>query len=155
MRTTFTGLCVLAAGSILVQPSLGQAPEVWKFDRLDKIHGLPLTVVGHPKVIRTPLGKAIQFNGTDDESLWRARASEASGVCQLGWGSPDAAWTSVSGGWVHGNQNEISLLMAFIAYEQGKKDDAYALLLTAERKQDAKVQASLKAWLDGLGLGLR
>jgi len=68
MRTMFAGLCVLAAGSIAVQPSLGQtpAPEVWKFERLDKIHGMPITVVGHPKVIKTPLGKAIQFNGTDD-----------------------------------------------------------------------------------------
>ena len=66
MRTMFAGLCVIAAGTILVQPSFGQAPEVWKFDRLDKIHGLPVTVVGHPHVIKTPLGKAIQFNGTDD-----------------------------------------------------------------------------------------
>ena len=68
MRTMFVGLGVLAAGSILVQPSWGQtpAPEVWKFERLDKIHGMPITVVGHPHVIKTPLGKAIQFNGTDD-----------------------------------------------------------------------------------------
>jgi hypothetical protein len=66
MRTMFAGLCVLAAG--VVQPSFGQtpAPEVWKFERLDKIHGMPITVVGHPHVIKTPLGKAIQFNGTDD-----------------------------------------------------------------------------------------
>ena len=27
---------------------------------------MPITVVGHPKVIKTPLGKAIQFNGIDD-----------------------------------------------------------------------------------------
>ena len=67
MRTIFPGLCILAAGSILIQPSFGQpAPEVWKFERLDKIHGMPITVVGHPHVIKTPLGKAIQFNGTDD-----------------------------------------------------------------------------------------
>ena len=66
MRTMFAGLCVL--GSILVQPCLGQtpSPKVWKFDRLDKIGGLPVTVAGHPNVIKTPLGKAIQFNGVDD-----------------------------------------------------------------------------------------
>jgi len=53
----FAGLWVLAAGSILVPPSFGQtpAPEVWKFDRLDKIHGMPITVVGLPHVIKTPL----------------------------------------------------------------------------------------------------
>jgi hypothetical protein len=68
MRKKFAGICVLAAGSILVQSSFGQtpAPEIWKFDRLDKIHGMPITVVGHPHVIKTPLGKAIQFNGVDD-----------------------------------------------------------------------------------------
>jgi serine/threonine-protein kinase len=98
--------------------------------------------------------KTLKFDEPAD-ATWRARAAEATGLCQLGWGNPDAASTSVSGGWVHGNHDEISLLMGFIAYEQGKKDEAYALLLTAERKPDAKVQASLKAWLDGLGLGLR
>lgn len=64
MRKVFIGVCVLAVTSI----SLGQTPraKVWKFERLDKIGGLPVTVVGHPKVIKTPLGKAIQFNGVDD-----------------------------------------------------------------------------------------
>jgi hypothetical protein len=40
--------------------------EVWTFDRLDKIGGLSVTVLGHPQVVKTPLGKAIQFNGMDD-----------------------------------------------------------------------------------------
>jgi hypothetical protein len=40
--------------------------EVWTFDRLDKIGGAAVTVVGHPHVIQTSLGKAVQFNGTDD-----------------------------------------------------------------------------------------
>lgn len=44
----------------------GNAPEVWIFDRIDKIGGMPTTVVGHPKVIRTPLGNAVQFNGLGD-----------------------------------------------------------------------------------------
>ena len=49
-------------------PVAGQTAraEVWTFDRLDKIGGAPVTVLGHPQVIRTPLGKAIQFNGVDD-----------------------------------------------------------------------------------------
>src|SRR5260221_14782560 len=42
------------------------ADEAWKFDRLDQIGGHKTTVFGHPKVIETPLGKAIQFNGVDD-----------------------------------------------------------------------------------------
>jgi Concanavalin A-like lectin/glucanases superfamily len=36
------------------------------FDRLDKIGGHPATALGHPRVIGTPLGKAVQFNGVDD-----------------------------------------------------------------------------------------
>ena len=40
------------------------APDVYRAD--EQIDGLPITVVGHPKVIKSPLGKAIQFNGVDD-----------------------------------------------------------------------------------------
>ncbi len=38
----------------------------WTFDRLDTIGGLPVKVDGHPKVIETPLGKAVAFDGVDD-----------------------------------------------------------------------------------------
>ncbi len=56
--------------SILFLPLLFAAdpptPEIWNFDRLDKIGGHTTTVLGHPKVILTPKGKAIEFNGVDD-----------------------------------------------------------------------------------------
>ena len=39
---------------------------VWTFDRLDRIGGFPTTVLGHPRVINTPVGKAVEFNGIDD-----------------------------------------------------------------------------------------
>lgn len=39
---------------------------VWRFDRLDKIGGLSPEVLGHPRVIETPYGKATEFNGVDD-----------------------------------------------------------------------------------------
>jgi len=45
-------------------PAVGQ--EVWIFDRLDKIGGHRATVIGHPRVIDAPGGKAIEFNGVDD-----------------------------------------------------------------------------------------
>ena len=53
---------------LLAGPIVWGAPrtEVWTFDRLDKIGGLRTTVVGHPHVIKTPLGKAVQFNGVND-----------------------------------------------------------------------------------------
>src|SRR5258708_19747664 len=47
------------------------APEpadtvVWKFDRLDNIGGYKTTVLGKPKVIDSPLGKAVEFDGVGD-----------------------------------------------------------------------------------------
>jgi hypothetical protein len=40
--------------------------ELWKFDSLASIGGHPVTVEGHPQVITTPAGKAIQFGGIAD-----------------------------------------------------------------------------------------
>jgi Concanavalin A-like lectin/glucanases superfamily len=51
-----------AAGTTLKQIT-------WNFDRLDKIGGLPVKVEGNPKVIDTPVGKAIEFDGVDD-AIW-------------------------------------------------------------------------------------
>jgi Concanavalin A-like lectin/glucanases superfamily len=50
---------------------VGQAPaepasEVWTFDRLDRIGGHPTTILGHPRVVESPLGKAVEFDGIDD-----------------------------------------------------------------------------------------
>jgi len=40
--------------------------EVWTFDRIDRIGGRPTTVLGNPRVVDTPIGKAIEFDGVDD-----------------------------------------------------------------------------------------
>ena len=40
--------------------------EVWIFDRTDKLGGHATTVLGHPKVIKTPVGKAVEFDGKQD-----------------------------------------------------------------------------------------
>lgn len=40
--------------------------ELWTFDRLDRVGGHATTVLGDPKVIDTPVGKAIEFDGVDD-----------------------------------------------------------------------------------------
>lgn len=63
---------IIAMGSIAfaaqtLPPASPQDESVdWRFDRLDRIGGHRTTVLGHPKVIETPAGKAIQFNGVDD-----------------------------------------------------------------------------------------
>jgi hypothetical protein len=38
----------------------------WKFDNLREIGGHAVSVLGEPKVIDTPAGKAIEFDGVDD-----------------------------------------------------------------------------------------
>ena len=59
---------LVGCATLLTIPVLFGAPrpEIWTFDRLDRIGGLRTTIVGHPRVIKTPLGKAVQFNGVDD-----------------------------------------------------------------------------------------
>jgi hypothetical protein len=42
------------------------AGELWRFDRLDRIGSHPAKLLGHPRLIETPRGKAIEFNGVDD-----------------------------------------------------------------------------------------
>lgn len=39
---------------------------MWHFDNLFQIGGHKVTATGHPKLIDTPYGKAIEFNGEDD-----------------------------------------------------------------------------------------
>ena len=61
----------LSAGVALVCLGLMHSAEppgtkVWIFDRLDKIGGVSTMVLGHPKVIKTPIGKAVELNGVDD-----------------------------------------------------------------------------------------
>jgi hypothetical protein len=41
-------------------------PVTWQFDNLQSIGGYALTVEGDPRVIETPNGKAIEFDGVDD-----------------------------------------------------------------------------------------
>ena len=42
---------------------------VWTFDRLDRIGGHPTTILGSPRVVVTPIGKAVEFDGVDDALL--------------------------------------------------------------------------------------
>jgi Concanavalin A-like lectin/glucanases superfamily len=57
--------CMAAAGA-------GRAAQntprqtTWTFDSLEKIGGLSVKAEGGPKVIDTPIGKAVQFDGVDD-----------------------------------------------------------------------------------------
>jgi Concanavalin A-like lectin/glucanases superfamily len=59
-------LWVLAAPGGAARGASGSKAEVWRFDRLERIGGHPTKVLGHPDVIPTPYGKAVEFHGVDD-----------------------------------------------------------------------------------------
>ena len=52
--------------SCMAIAGLAADEEVWTFDRVDRIGGHPTTVLGNPRVVETPLGKAVEFDGVDD-----------------------------------------------------------------------------------------
>jgi len=39
---------------------------IWRFDQIGEIGGHPTEILGHPRVIESPYGKAVEFNGVDD-----------------------------------------------------------------------------------------
>jgi Concanavalin A-like lectin/glucanases superfamily len=67
-RAPRNGALTAAVLAIFCTVAGGQPPpsEVWTFDRIDRIGGHPTTVLGNPRVIDTPIGKAIEFDGADD-----------------------------------------------------------------------------------------
>jgi hypothetical protein len=56
--------CLLASLSLI--PVYAQMQQTWTFDRLDSLGGHPTKILGDPRVIETPKGKAVQFDGVDD-----------------------------------------------------------------------------------------
>src|SRR5262245_15186875 len=56
-----TGAILIRSGLAATAPS-----ESWTFDRLDRLGDHATTIVGNPRVVDTPIGKAIEFDGVDD-----------------------------------------------------------------------------------------
>ncbi len=59
-------LFVSAALAVLTLYAAAPPRQTWHFDSIVKIGGHATTVLGHPHVIDTPKGKAVEFNGVDD-----------------------------------------------------------------------------------------
>ena len=57
-------LAAMAAAALLW--CADRRSEVWQFDSIAKIGGHAATAEGHPRVIVTPAGKAVEFGGVDD-----------------------------------------------------------------------------------------
>lgn len=56
----------VAAAQVNSTASNTPQSEIWNFDQIDNLGGHPTTVLGHPHVIGSPYGKALEFNGVDD-----------------------------------------------------------------------------------------
>jgi hypothetical protein len=62
-----TALGSVLAGCVLAVAAKAQdGSETWRFDRLEKIGGHETKVEGQPRLIDTPFGKAVEFDGVDD-----------------------------------------------------------------------------------------
>lgn len=60
-------LIILFAMTSMVTPAYTENGQViWQLDNLESIDGHQVTVEGTPMVIKTPEGKAIEFDGVDD-----------------------------------------------------------------------------------------
>jgi hypothetical protein len=71
VNSCVTGLTILAA--VQLASTIGGAVTnqisdsvTWTFDRLEKIGGHKTTVIGQPKLIDSPIGKAVEFDGVND-----------------------------------------------------------------------------------------
>jgi hypothetical protein len=57
---------MLAASFGLAQTAAAPKEQIWRFDNIGNIGGHPTHVLGHPQIIESEYGKAVQFNGVDD-----------------------------------------------------------------------------------------
>jgi hypothetical protein len=69
LRTAVGALALLVVYGAVEIVAQRAAETIWTFDRLENIGGHKTTVEGSPKVVDTPLGKAIEFDGVDD-AVW-------------------------------------------------------------------------------------
>ena len=89
-----------------------------------------------------------------EAAKWRARASIAQGLCALAAGHAEEGNQLAMSGWVHGNQDEVSFVMALAAYEKGEMQVAQGLFFSASLRPSPTVRAAVQTWLDRTGLVL-
>lgn len=72
MRTAVVVSAAIACAVVLSGPVTAVITEeealaaVWIFDNLTSVGGHPVTVVGSPAIVKTPIGPAVEFNGVTD-----------------------------------------------------------------------------------------
>lgn len=59
-------LCAFAFCTAALCAQQATPSAVWNFNRINSLGGHLTTVLGHPRIIHSPYGKAVEFNGVDD-----------------------------------------------------------------------------------------
>lgn len=54
------------SGRIAGSDTNTEQTTVWRFDQIELLGGHPVTALGHPRLIESPYGEAVEFNGVDD-----------------------------------------------------------------------------------------
>jgi len=67
------GALAISASGSLTQALGAQDQTLWKFNNLSKIGGQTPKVEGAPKLVDSPVGKAVQFNGKDTALFFSSR----------------------------------------------------------------------------------
>ncbi|HJZ78454.1 MAG TPA: beta-propeller fold lactonase family protein [Vicinamibacterales bacterium] len=71
LTPTGTELKIDQPASVFFVKAAAPAPRqiTWTFDRMETIGGVKTTVEGHPRIIESPTGKAVEFDGVGDSLL--------------------------------------------------------------------------------------
>jgi putative heme-binding domain-containing protein len=96
-----------------------EGPEqvTWSFDRLQGIGGHGTTLWGEPKLVDTPLGKAVEFDGVDDallvddHPLARAREFTLEAIFRPDGGQKEQRWLHLNENPATGADNENRMLL--------------------------------------------
>jgi predicted Ser/Thr protein kinase len=98
--------------------------------------------------------ETLAHNDSDAAHTWIARAWLGRGLCALADGRAAEAWENATHAFVHGNQDEVRLVMAIAAYDKGERQTTHAMMIELSQRTDAHIQAALKTWLEATGLVL-
>ena len=100
-RCSIAIAALLGMVAISASDSWAQEQTVWKFDNLSRIGGLTPKVEGAPKLVDSPVGKAVQFNGTDtalffpDRPLVGAKAFTIEAIFRPEGGAFEQRWMHI------------------------------------------------------------
>jgi Concanavalin A-like lectin/glucanases superfamily len=72
-RRRIATAALLGTLGLCASDSWAQEQTIWKFDNLSHIGGLTPKVEGSPRLVDSPVGKAIQFNGSDTALFFPSR----------------------------------------------------------------------------------